>query len=338
MTRETEIQAVSVLNDIKNKDKPLMRAYYLFGANNDYLKSQIIASIKERLVNDEFASFDFITLSADSLTSFNEVEFAVNGPPFGEAKLVVLRNAHTLSKHESKRLSELIVPDFCTLIVVSDSDKPALNLLRDTIIVNKYDVSEEMAKAWIKSKFKAEGHEVSQDAIKALIERLNGDFALLDLEIKKVSLYVGDRVKVEVKDILDVVENIPEQGIYELIDAIVSRNKELAVAQYQRMTSSANPVQENILLSELLKSFTEILLIKDMLNKGVKSNDEIAEHLKRIYSINFNKYVVAKIIKNTEKYSLKDIFSRFEILQEIDTKSKIGEIELPLALKLFVET
>jgi DNA polymerase-3 subunit delta len=338
MTKSYETQAIDVLNSLQDVNKPFHRVYYLLGSNNDYLKNQVINRLKEVLVPEQFSPFDFLTLSAMFIESFNEVEFAISSPPFGKTKLIIIKDAQDFSKRDFKRLTELKIPEFCVLVVTTESEKIPIPLFGDVVLVNKYDVSEEIVKNWIKSKFKKEGLEISIEATKELKDRLNGDFSLLDFEIKKVCLYVGNRSKVELPDIISVVENIPEQGIYELIDAIVSKNREEALMKYGKMVASANPIPENILLTELLKSLTQILLIKDMLEKGIKNNEEIAEHLRQIYSKNLNKYVVAKIIKNTENYTLKDIFVRFEALQEIDSKSKIGEIELPLALKLFVES
>jgi DNA polymerase-3 subunit delta len=338
MTKSIENEAIDVLHSLDDEGKAVHRAYFLIGSGSDYLKNQVISKLKTRLVSEQFEPFDFVSFSADDLASFNELEMALNRPPFGKNKMIVLKNAHNLPKHDFAKLMTLKVPEFTVLVVTSENDKISLSAFGDSIIVSQYNVSEEVVKTWIKTKFKNEGHEVSLEAIKELKERLNGDFALLDLEIKKVSLYAGKGVKVELEDISNVVENIPEQGIYELIDAIILKNKEEALAFYEKMIHSTNPIPENIILSEILRNLSQILLIKDFIDKGIKNSEKIAEHLRTIYSKNLNKYVVARIIKNTEKYSLKDIFLKYEALQEIDAKSKIGEIELPLALRLFVES
>ncbi len=337
MKQGSTSKALDIINELNDAKKPLHRVYFLLMEGNDYLKKQIENKIKEKALEETFEAFDTITINGDTF-SLNDFELAISCPPFGKKKVIILSNAQEAPKQVLKKAIATKVPDFAVLIVIANSESLPLTPEKDTMIVDDYSITDKMMEDWIVVKVKSEGHEISKEAISEIISRLDGDFQVTELEIKKLSLFVGKRVKIEKKDVENVVENVPVQDIYVLIDSMLTKNREEALKLYEKMTHSSKPTPENVILSQAMKNLSQMLFIKDFVIKGTKNSEEISIYLQKIHKQNLPKYIVSKIAKSIEKYSFEELFDKFKSLEDIDIKTKKGEIELPFAIKLFIES
>ncbi len=320
-------KAIDVLKEIKKGE--VHRLYLLTGENGDYLKKQIIQNIASLKITKGFESFDYIIITGNN-TSTNEVYDALKSPPYGNGKVVVIRNAEKIKKRDFKKIIETKIPEDTVLIILFGGTTTQSPLEKDSIIVDDYSITSAMLKKWIRDKVKVYGKKIENEAVSALLERLDGDLFIISSEIKKLALFTEERKVISKKDVEIVVRYIPEIKVFHLVDLIVSNKKSEALKTFNKFTKDENASPEQI-LSLLLRSFMHLATIKELLLTNTRVS-EIAQKGDIHPS-----FVVKKLLPIAKSLNLNDIIEKFHTLRDIDVKSKKGEIEIPLALKLFIE-
>ncbi len=320
-------KAIDVLKEIKKGE--VHRLYLLTGENGDYLKKQIIQNIASLKITKGFESFDYIVIAGNN-TSTNEVYDALKSPPYGNGKVVVIRNAEKIKKRDFKKIIETKIPEDTVLIILFGGTTTQSPLEKDSIIVDDYSITSAMLKKWIRDKVKMYGKKIENEAVSALLERLDGDLFIISSEIKKLALFTEERKVISKKDVEIVVRYIPEIKVFHLVDLIVSNKKSEALKTFNKFTKDENASPEQI-LSLLLRSFMHLATIKELLLTNTRVS-EIAQKGDIHPS-----FVVKKLLPIAKSLNLNDIIEKFHTLRDIDVKSKKGEIEIPLALKLFIE-
>ncbi len=320
-------KAIDVLKEIRGGK--IHRLYLLISPEGDYLKNNIVTALKENLIDKETEAFDFTTMYGKNTTA-NELSHSISTPPFGKAKLIVVKDAEQIKKSDIKKIMAFEIPDFSTLVMIFNSDTKLSPKEKNSTIVNSYSITQTMLKAWIRRKAKENGKKITNDAISELIERVDSDLYLISSEIKKLSLFVGDSKEITREDVMAVVDYTPEIKIFDLIDAIIAEKRTKALKLLKEFLNSEESSPEQ-LLSLLIKTFMQMAFIKELSERGF-SKKEIIETGK-IYP----QFIINKLLPLTDKARYNDIINKFNALTELDVKSKKGEIELPLQLRLFVE-
>ncbi len=320
-------KAIDVLKEIKKGE--VHRLYLLTGENGDYLKKQIIQNIVSLKISKGFESFDYIVIAGNN-TSSNEVYDALKSPPYGNGKVIVIRNAEKIKKRDFKKILETKVPEDTVLIILFDETTTQSPLEKDSVIVDDYSITSTMLKKWIRDKVKMDGKKIENEAVSALLERLDGDLFIISSEIKKLALFTEERKVISKKDVEIVVRYIPEIKVFHLVDLIVNNKKSEALKTFNQFTKDENASPEQI-LSLLLRSFMHLITIKELLLINIRVS-EIAQKGNIHPS-----FIVKKLLPIAKSSDLNDIIEKFHTLKNIDVESKKGETEIPLALKLFIE-
>lgn len=328
--------AVEVLSDLDQETGKIARFYFLSGSSGDYLKEQILEKIEKVFLKEDEKNYSKEVFYGDNF-SFRNFEEAINSPSFFGKKLIIIKNAEEIRDEDLGKIVGINIPDYSILIIVTTSKKIPLIATQEAVIVEDYSVNTEMKNAWIRKKFKEQGKDVSQEAINELVERLDDDFELMDKEITKICLYAGDKKKIDKREIEDVVEYYSEVDIYGFIDLVLENKHIDLMNAYESFIKGGSGVKESILLNQLLRSILDVLLIKELLEKGIKNKREI----NNIHKLIFDYYLPNKDIDRLERlgsrYSKNEILNLYEDLLEIDYKNKIGEVDLPLGLKSYLQ-
>jgi len=320
-------KAIEVLKEIKKGE--VHKLYLLTGENGDYLKKQIIQNITNLKVTRGFESFDHVVVNGNS-TSANEIMNILKSPPYGNGKVVVIESAEKIKKRDFKKILEMSIPEDTVLIILFNDNITQSPAEKDSIIIDNYSITTAVLRKWIKEKVGAYNKKIENEAINALLERLDGDLFAMSSEIKKLALFAAEKKIISKSDVEAVVRYIPEIKIFNLIDLIVSNKKSEALKTFNEFMKDENASPEQI-LSLLLRSFMHLATIKELLLNNVRSS-EIAQKGNIHPS-----FVVKKLLPIAKGSNLSNIIKKFHTLEEIDIKSKKGEVEVPLALRLFIE-
>ncbi len=324
-----EVSALELLTELESTlpKEPLL---VLMGESH-YLKDQIVKKYSEKLFGGDISSLDLIKISG---YEFNIGEYTniVSTPPFLNNKLLIIKDVEAISKQNlQKLLSTKIIDNVKVILIYAGKEE---NLGKENfIIVKDYTVPQTHIEKWIEKKAKDYGKLISKEAVKELISRLDSNLFELSNEIKKLAMFVGTKKSIEEEDVKEIVQKMKEEDIFEFINAVINMEKDKAMKLLDYFLKTTS--QENIILSQILKTFSIYLITYD-LKKESKTQKEVNEYIASLFGIFLKKRTLEGIYRNLEKIDIKTLVKQYNVLTDIDIKSKSGEVEPKEALRTFI--
>lgn len=257
----------------------------------------------------------------DYLTFKNTFE---SSSVFGERKLVVIKNISknkNFKNFKTKFLKEIenfkrkkdVVLFFEQGILPKDSFFETLK--KNSKFQEFKPLSFSQLKFWVKKEFLKQKREIEEKAILKLIQLVGNDLWRMENEIKKLICFKR-KGEIKVKDVETLVPESKDIQIFEVIDAIFSKDKKKATIAVQDFFKKGEKIQNFLFL---LKYQTRILLLfKDLLLRGEKKE-------KIIEKLNLHPFFGEKIFNLAKKFDLEILKEIYQRVFELDFNIKLGK-------------
>src|SRR5215475_14265048 len=147
------------------------------------------------------------------------------------------------------------------------TDKDRYQKIRDELgpfcgIVELARVEEGEAVRWLTDFCTARGIKIDADGARELVDALGGDMMMISNELEKLILYVGEKKKITLGDVETMVLAAKQRSLYELTDAISSKDRVRALEILDAILSSGDGEEAAIgHLYMLAKTFRQMLVI-----------------------------------------------------------------------------
>jgi DNA polymerase III subunit delta len=129
-------------------------------------------------------------------------------------------------------------------------------------IVELSRVQEGEAVRWIEEYCTGRGIKIDADGSRELVDALGGDMMMVSNELEKLILYVGEKKKITLGDVETMVLAAKQRSLYELTDAISSKDRVRALEILDALLSSGDGEEAAIgHLYMLAKTFRQMLVI-----------------------------------------------------------------------------
>lgn len=310
--------------------KPL----YLFFGEEDFLKEYYFGELKERILADGPAEFNYVVFEG-AVTDFSAIDAAMEAPPWmAERKLIVVRatgaakspNADTRAYWEA-RLKDL--PDYVTLVFYeAEADrrgivyKTAAKIggavecapLEGTELVN-----------WVARGCRQEGFTIGRSEIDYLIRSCDGGMNNLKRELEKLFHYCS--ASITKTDIDRIVTKLPQARVFEMLNAMLRGDGRAVFAQLRELvTLKESPF---MVMALLCTNFERIYHAKVLLEEGTPPN-AIAS------AIGVSPYFVRDYTGAADKFEKAFLRRALCELAEMDLAVKQGEVDAWLAVEQFL--
>ena len=180
--------------------------------------------------------------------------------------------------------------------------------------------------AWIKKELELAGAKIDAGAIRKLAMFVGADLWQMKNEIDKLVVFAnGGAIKESMVD--ELVKSRIDNDIFKTIDALASRNKQLALTLLHRHLAEGE--SEIYLLSMLVYQFRNLLLVKSEIERG-------AQFPSLAKTIKLHPYVLRKSFEQGKGFTLAALKKIYERLSELDMAIKSGRLEPQVALDLVV--
>jgi len=177
---------------------------------------------------------------------------------------------------------------------------------------------------WIKKQVEERGGQIDAAAIKKIATFVGSELWRLSNEIDKLISYKNGKVILPA-DIDELVGAKIENDIFKTIDALATRNKQMALSLLHRHLAEGE--SEIYLLSMLVYQFRNLLLVKSEIERG-------AQFQSLAKTIKLHPYVLRKSFEQGKGFTLLALKKIYERLLELDIAIKTGRIEASVALDL----
>ncbi len=277
-------------------------------------------------------------------TPIQEVIIDAETYPFlGENKLIFIHNPIFLKAKQDKLPFEHDVTmlerylespvDYSTIVFIApyeklDERKKLTKLFRKTAAVAECNpVKSEEVDRWIHGMAEQLHITVESAAIEVLLREQTSNLQMLENELTKMALYVGENGAVTKEVAEELVSHTTNSSSLRLVDAVMERKLHQAVAIYKDLEKLK---EEPIALIGLLAyQFRMILRVKLLKAKGY-SQGQIQKNL------SVHPYVVKVALSRESQFTIPRLHKIIDNLANADAVMKQGKMEKGLAFELLL--
>lgn len=330
------IDAIKKLKN--NQTSPI---YLLFGEEQFLIESVIKQITKASATKNEEESPIQYDLEE---TSISDVLLEVQTYPFfGEDKMIIADHAYFLTAKQVKTQVEHNVEDllnyieqpvdFSTLILIAPYEKLdarrkiTKQLKKHAMVIECQSVKAWEIDKWVDHLAKQFKIYLDKPAEQLLINETGTNLGLLEKEIEKLALYVGENGKVPLDIAQELVSHQGNATGLTLVDKVIEKDLAGAIKVYRDLIKfNEEPIALVALLASQLRT---IYQVKILLKKGYQQ-PQMARQLK------VHPYVVKMSIERERRFSLDKLYQYLNACAETDQAIKRGEMEKDLAFEFLL--
>ena len=323
---------------------------YILHGEDDFSLHQRVQRIKADLGDPEALAISTAVLDGRHV-SLSELRDKCDTAPFLSSNRLVLVNGllgrfePKQSKSRSKKAavkSESLgewqglasytkrMPAFVVLVLIDGkviNNNPLLKKLSSSAKVEPFPLLRGgKLRAWIETRVKEEGGDITPEAVKLLAELIGGNLWALNGEIEKLILYAQERT-IEENDVRQLTSYSQEASVFTLVDAILAGRIGTAQGILHRLYQEG--VAPTYILAMITRQFRLIAQVKDM-SPGL-SHWQIQNKLGLKLS-----FALDKTLDQAKSCSLEHVKEAYNKFLETDLAIKTGKYNDELALELLV--
>ena len=244
------------------------RPIYLLYGDEGYLIERAREEIVAALLPSQCRELNFNSYDAEQAPPSEVINACNTLPCMAQRRIVLVKGLHRYSQGDLKSLVPYLhsPASTTTLIFIAEAmPKDFVKEAKDGAFHLKRP-SQGETPHWIHSIAQELGKEISPDATGYLKEAIGGDLQGLRNELMKVSLYIGDRKRIEVQDVERVVSEVRVNSIFELTRALGERDLKRAFRVLGTIWESGEPPLK--ILGMISRQFRHLLMTKEILSHG----------------------------------------------------------------------
>jgi len=314
-----------VWKDIKNGQ--IAPVYCIYGEES-YFIDETIKRIKEALQTAEEA--EIMTFDMEEAPVDVVIDEADTFPFFSERKLVIAKNASFLKAtekgkekidHDLKRLENWLAhpSDFCITVFIApyeklDERKKITKAMKEkSIMIHAETPKENDLAIWIRSEVSRFNKSIIDDAVDKLVEMVGANMLQLQIEIEKMSLYLGEENQISARLVEELVAKTLEHDAFKMLNAYLSRNVSEALQIYHDLLrQKEEPIMLVGLLASNIRTMNNVYYLQ---KKGYHPN-QISKQLK------IHPYRVKLMLENRERPNEERLLKALKNLSEVDLMLK----------------
>src|SRR5262252_2348293 len=264
-----------------------LRPAYVFVGDEAFFRKRCREAILQHLVPADlrdFSVFDFDLADTDLAEVLDRARTPSLMAPF---QVFFVRGVKNLFGRGSNEEKLAAIEEYCKnpnpdalIVFVADhvsipadarkmemQDKERYQRIRDTMgqycgIVELARVEEGEAVRWVTDYCTTRGVKIEADGARELVDALGGDMMMISNEIEKLILYVGEKKRITLGDVETMVLAAKQRSLYELTDAISSKDRVRALEILDAILVSGEGEEAAIgHIYMLAKTFRQMLII-----------------------------------------------------------------------------
>lgn len=325
---------------IKNK---ALSPVYLFTGPEHYIGHMMEKTLLSSMVPLGLEPLNSTTYNEKNVDLSELLATCETLPLMSEKRLVVVREEAQIEKITNKTevdklVSYLEKPNQSTVLIIyietPDKRKKIYKAIQKKGQIIKYDkLDQRDLENWLGRRLKLGNKKISKTALETFILRSryltneNKNMEMVDHDLNKIMDYSGDRNEITKEDILLIMPESIEDGIYKMVDYAMAGEKGKALAMLNQFyLEGESPFG---VFNLLLRQIRQFLMVKIYSSRGLPSKTVASE-------MKLPPFVVNKILKIGRKYEIKPLWNLMVIGAELDAQMKKGEIDQNFALELFI--
>ena len=289
--------------------------YVIVSSDKITIDTKVKKIIEEKKISDyELIKYTYPDNSIDDvIEDLNTYNFLSN------IKIIIYYSCSFLNKEPDKSIKNLkkYLDNSSNNILIMINDILSESKEIKELINNNVEVIDNKISSEVLIKNNLDNYKMDNKVVKYLAEYClyNNEKILNELEKLKCYKYSENDKNISIEDIDSIVMRDYDEDIFDLVNAIVNRNKNKAIDLYNRISKKEKD-SVNIIAS-VSSSIRNLYSVKVLLERKTKAND-----ISNILGI--KPYAVQIASENCNNYSKNKLLYFLNMLADIDYKSKSG--------------
>ena len=309
---------------------------YLFYGKENYLKEDILKKLRNRLIDPAYRELNYKVFYGEKLSINEVINDLETLPLMSEHKLVVIKEAEKIKKNDEKRLENYfnrlsLKNNFSTLIIIykeSSPNKELITAIKRVGIASNFNITDKAKLVlWINSKFRQSNKKITPEALFYLQSIVGSDLGRLFNEIEKIDIYTKGQKIIEKEDVMISIGGSESVNIFKVLDSIGDKDIKNAIEGLVKLNQGN---LHHLSVFAMIYRQIKLILQTKLLLAGGFNFKEVEKKLKLPY------FVVEKIIKQSKKYTFKEICKSYELLNIADLELKDSQKEPKIILEELV--
>ncbi|WP_137602237.1 DNA polymerase III subunit delta [Paucilactobacillus nenjiangensis] len=268
---------------------------------------------------------------------------AMSAPFFGDKRLVLVNkpyfltgeNKSTKIDHDLDSLENYLThPEVDTILVFMapyeklDGRKKIVKQLKKVAEeVSAAPLTEQAARQLVKQQVQADGYQMEQAVLDELVTRTNADYSLMAGSISKLELFDLQTKKISLDGVRGLVPQSLDQNVFDLVNAVLAKNKQLAIQHYQDLIESQ---EQPIMINAILVGQFRLLIQVQVLAQRGLSQGGIASEIKA------HPFRVKMAMQTVKRFSTQLLEQAYVGLVDIEQQLKTTTRNPQLLFELFM--
>lgn len=242
---------------------------------------------------------------------------------FSPKNLVIIREADKLKKDVLDSLFRYLQsPSPASTLVIEakklDGRSKFMKAVeKQSVIVECKSLYANQVPSWINIEVARLGKRISMEAARFLGDMVGADLGQLKMSIERVSLYVGERDLIELKDIEEAVIETAQRTVFELSDAIGMRKVDKALST---LTNLLEAGQAPVFILNMISRHIRLLIKTREVSGKIQSMPELARYL------GVHPFFVKNYVSQSRNFSAKELRRFFNLLSRCDRALKSSRL------------
>lgn len=254
---------------------------YLFIGQEDFLIEECFNKIIADLLTTDTKAFNLDIVYGNKTDVRDVVAHAASFPMMSERRIVIVKEFEKLLSDEAARETVgkyLAKPleSTCLVLIAENPDfrtKPFNDLSKRAPVFAFNLLYDNQIPEWIARRCRALGREADFDACQLLHSYVGNSLRAIQNEIDKLFTYLGERKKISVEDVADVVGAARGFTIFDLQNAVGGKKLDEALRVVRRMIESGETPQ--MIIAMLSRYFALLWKVRELVGRQT-SDAEIA--------------------------------------------------------------
>jgi DNA polymerase III subunit delta len=336
-----------------------LRPGYVFAGDEIFLLDRCRAAVLKAFVPADLKDFCLSDFDLAGTSIFEVLDRAQTPSLMAPFQVIFVRNVRLLYQRGAKKEEFAALDRYfrspnpqALLIFVADflriptdarrmemEDKNRFERLTETLgehcgMVELARVSDEDAMRWAVATAQEGGARMEPDAARELVDALGADMMLIASELEKLLLYTLGKGRITLGDVETMVLAAKQRSLYELTDAISSKNRARALALLQGLLNSSDAGEDAAIghLYMLARTYRQMLVI---LEKNVRDSRAIWQALWQGFRI--PPFAADDLIRQARRYkSRRELTRALRLIARADLELRSSPPEKRLVLERLV--
>lgn len=313
--------------------------YIVFGEET-FLVRRSLLLIKDKIlkgINVELSLLEFV---GKGVTFGQILDELCTIPFFGieNRRLIIIEGADDfLSKYKKKIKEYLLAPSpYASLVLVCNkynNEVDSSNGGKDTFIaVECKKLRDYQLPSWIFTRVKTYKKKITTRAAQILAEETGNNLELLENNIEKLSIYLGERTAIEEKDVRELIHGARRQTIFELTNAVAAKNTARALKVLDRLIALGE--ESTRIISLLGWELKRIWMAKRIIKNCGDNRSKIAKQIQN--ELKVPPFFCKEFLTQVDLFTEEALESKYSLLTEADVETKTGPLDQNMVMECLI--